>query len=247
MKIAIQLYSLRELCDEDFRGTLKMVAEAGYDGVELFSLYSHTPEEVRAMLDEFGLTAISTHHIGIDDWEQSFDRSLETAKTLGLRYSIMPCANLSTEDEWIDLAKRLDTIGAKLKNEGIRYGYHNHQQEFNLRYGDKNAMEILLAHADPQNVVWQMDVGLVHKCGVDPVALAEKYASRIPLIHARDLDENGGYCIETGNGVVDVAGVVEKLDEQAWLIVEHEVIKEKAFESIRTSADYLKETVRSLH
>ncbi len=238
MKTAIQLFTLCEFCEKDLKGTLQKVAEAGYDGVELFRLHGYTPQEVRAMLDEYCLQAVSTHHIGIDDWEQNFEENLQAAKTLGLRYSIMPCANLSTEDEWHDLARRLNVIGEKLRKEGIRYGYHNHEHEIKLTYGDKTAMDILMEDTDPQNVVWQMDTGLVRRCGGDPVKFAEKYADRIPLIHARDIDENGGYCVESGRGVVAIDKVAHTIENGLeWLIVEHAVEPEKVFESIRISAE----------
>ena len=35
ISIGLQLYTVREDCDKDFRGTVKKVAEMGYQGVEL--------------------------------------------------------------------------------------------------------------------------------------------------------------------------------------------------------------------
>ena len=50
-KIAIQLYSLKEKCAADLDGTLKKVAEAGYDGVETYTLFNLPAAELRKKLD----------------------------------------------------------------------------------------------------------------------------------------------------------------------------------------------------
>ena len=59
--IGYQIYSCREDAQKDLLGTLKKIKELGYDGVEFAGFYGHTAEEVKAMLDEVGLVAISDH------------------------------------------------------------------------------------------------------------------------------------------------------------------------------------------
>ena len=61
LPVAIQLYSLRDELDKDFKGTLKTVKEMGYDGVEFAGLADNDPKEVKAWLDELGLVAVSAH------------------------------------------------------------------------------------------------------------------------------------------------------------------------------------------
>ena len=61
LPVAIQLYSLRDEMDKDFKGTLEKVKEMGYDGVEFAGLYDHKPEEIKALVDELGLIPISAH------------------------------------------------------------------------------------------------------------------------------------------------------------------------------------------
>ena len=45
----------------DFEATLREVAAFGYEGVELFDLHGHEPEQVAAWLEELGLVACSRH------------------------------------------------------------------------------------------------------------------------------------------------------------------------------------------
>ena len=59
--IAAQVYSVRELAQADFAGTMKALKECGYQGVELAGLYGLKPEEIRDCLKEQGLTAVSAH------------------------------------------------------------------------------------------------------------------------------------------------------------------------------------------
>jgi hypothetical protein len=49
-RVGLTLYSVRESCAADFEGTLREVAEIGYEGVEPFDLHGHEPTEVGAWL-----------------------------------------------------------------------------------------------------------------------------------------------------------------------------------------------------
>ena len=61
MKLALQLFSVREDLEKDFLGTLKKVKEIGYEGGELAGLYGRSAEEVKAAFAEAGLIPISAH------------------------------------------------------------------------------------------------------------------------------------------------------------------------------------------
>ena len=61
MKTAIQLYTLRNEAKKDLEGVLKTVSDAGYDGVELAGLYGLNGDQMKALLDKYGLRAISAH------------------------------------------------------------------------------------------------------------------------------------------------------------------------------------------
>ncbi|MBQ5790245.1 MAG: hypothetical protein IIW01_08135, partial [Thermoguttaceae bacterium] len=59
--LALQVYSLREYAAKDLAGTMKKIAEMGYEGVEFAGYYGKSAKEVRKALDDAGLKAISTH------------------------------------------------------------------------------------------------------------------------------------------------------------------------------------------
>ena len=57
----IQLFTVRDKMASDFEGTLAKLAEIGYREVEPVSYGGKSPQEVRAILDRYGLRAPSTH------------------------------------------------------------------------------------------------------------------------------------------------------------------------------------------
>ena len=61
LPVAVQVYSVRDDAEKDFRGTMKKIKEIGYDGVELAGLYGLAPSEIKAAIEEAGLAAVSAH------------------------------------------------------------------------------------------------------------------------------------------------------------------------------------------
>ena len=59
--IGLELYSVRNELAADVRGTIKAVAEMGYEGVEFAGPPQHSAEELKSLLDEFGLVCCGWH------------------------------------------------------------------------------------------------------------------------------------------------------------------------------------------
>ena len=100
-KIGLQLYTVRDLMKKDVEGTLAAVAGAGYTEVEFAGYFTHTPAEVRAMLDRHGLTAPSVHtgDISPDAWA----KALDAAHVVGHEYIVVPWIpeeRRKTLDDW---------------------------------------------------------------------------------------------------------------------------------------------------
>ena len=60
-KVGVQLYSVRDLMKADFEGTLQKVAAIGYKEVEFAGYFDRTPQQVKAVLSQAGLSAPSAH------------------------------------------------------------------------------------------------------------------------------------------------------------------------------------------
>src|SRR4051794_19786714 len=126
MRLAVQLYTLRAKLAEDVPETLRALAEAGAEEVELAGLYDRSAAELREILDGAGLKACSAH-APLDRLEAEPDTVLEEARTLGVDTLIVPWVpapeNASAADA---LVARIVAAGVGVREAGFRFGYHNH-------------------------------------------------------------------------------------------------------------------------
>ena len=132
MNIGLQMYTLRDETAQDFRGTLRKVAELGYEGVE-FAGYGDIPaEEMKTLLQELGLKAIGSH-VGLHLLRADLQKEIDYLKTIGAKY--MMCPYVAEEDrkdaeDWKNLFSFLEEVGAEARKQGLIFGYHNHAFEF---------------------------------------------------------------------------------------------------------------------
>ena len=68
IRVGVQLYSVRKLCETDLVGTLKGIQAMGYAGVEFAGYYGKTAPELKRLLDDNGLVRPST---AVDRYEDS--------------------------------------------------------------------------------------------------------------------------------------------------------------------------------
>ena len=241
-KISLQLFTLREELNEDFIGTLKKVAEMGYQGVE-FGGYTggYTGTELKNLLENVGLKASGTH-VGLDVIKNNIEETIDFNLQLGSSYIILPWTCYTLKKEYLELAEICNIAGEKCKNKGIQFCYHNHHREF-IKLNGKNALDILFDHCDPEFVKAEMDVYWVKYAGIDPVEYIKKYKNRCPLIHLKDMEDNeDGDFAEVGTGILDIRGIAAaaKEIEVEWLVVEQDRCKRPAIESVEISANNLK-------
>jgi sugar phosphate isomerase/epimerase len=96
--------------------------------------------------------------------------------------------------------------------------------------------------ADASQVGLELDVGWVRDAGEDPVALLDRYADRVEVVHLKDMAPSAGEGAfrEIGAGEVDVrACAAAAADADAeWLVYEHDDPDDPAA-SIEAGAAYL--------
>ena len=189
-KIAMQLYTLREPAKKDLAGTLKKVREMGWEYVQWSGMPSLPAEQIRAALDEAGLEAISCH-CGVEAFEKAFEKEVAFWKTVGVTYAgpggmMGDCRD--SLDAWIRGAKRLDAVGAKMREHGLRLIYHNHAGEFEKFEGDDRTKEAILAdETSPENLLLELDLAWVYVGGVDPAESIRQFSGRVDHVHAKDV------------------------------------------------------------
>ncbi|MBW5445137.1 TIM barrel protein [Cohnella sp. CFH 77786] len=247
MGIGLQLYTLRNETAEDFRGTLRKVAELGYEGVE-FAGYGGIPaEEMKSLLEELGLKAIGAH-VGLHLLREDLQKEIGYLKAIGAKYMICPYVmpeERGNPETWKRLYTFLEEVGAEARKQGLIFGYHNHDFEFTERVGDSSVFDAMYAATTPEAVQVEMDVCWVQFAGEDPLVYIPKYAGRLPLLHLKDYDkdeEGKMLTLELGKGVVDLPAVIEAASGAGaeWLIVEQDNCQIPPLESVANSYQWVK-------
>ena len=140
--IAIQLYTVRDPAKKDLGGTLKKLRDMGWEYVQWSGMPNLPGDKIRAALDAAQLKAISAH-VSIEPFEKDFDEAVHTWKTVGVEHlavgSMMRNCTANVE-AWLRGVKRLAAVGAKLREEGIRFAYHTHGPDFQ-KYPERSAAE----------------------------------------------------------------------------------------------------------
>jgi len=189
--VGLLIYAVLADWKKDFDGTLKAVAQMGYEGVELTQYESWTParaKEVRTLLDSIKLPVLATHtepeyFVPGDKMKAAIElnrilgtrtvccvRGLGTTPT-GIGYH----AKASVEnDAWRELAEVLQAASETLKREKMSCSFHNHAVEFQPKDGVK-PIDIL---AKAKDLLFHIDVNVCRRTGADPVAFMKQYPGR---------------------------------------------------------------------
>ena len=239
--LSIQLYTVRELCQKDFFGTLKQIADIGYKGVEFHKLWDKPAAEVKKVLDDLGLVASSTH--GDFPTPANFDAIVDTANTLGYKYYVIPWLpdkRFTTVEDVKAVAAVINDMAKMLAAKGITLCYHNHAHEMVLLDG-RPALEILFESAkkvSPEiDTYWAANFG-----AVNVVELVKKFAKRTPLLHIKDGPLTRGQPMTAvGSGKMDIPAVINAADPKAlkWLVVELDACATDMLTAVRESYNYL--------
>src|SRR5262249_14778061 len=100
LPIGCQTWPVRDMIAKDFPGTIKTLAQAGFQTVELCSpvgyvddgfagLAKYKGSELKRILDDAGVTCFSSH-FGIDELRKNQDDRIAWAKDVGLTQMLVP-------------------------------------------------------------------------------------------------------------------------------------------------------------
>src|SRR5512134_1981920 len=89
MRLAVQLYTLRGVLDDELEPTLSALAGLGAADVELAGLHGHSPQEWRRALDAAGLRACA-RHVPLDQLEGNAETAIEAVRALGAETVVVP-------------------------------------------------------------------------------------------------------------------------------------------------------------
>src|SRR5438876_8851416 len=183
---ALQLYSVRNECAKDLDGTVTAVAKMGYKAVEFAGYHGRDAKALRKLLDEVGLKCCGTH-IGLDTLlGDNLAKTVEFNQTLGNKFLIvasLPAKYTKTRQGWQEAADVFSELADKVKPQGMRVGYHNHNIEFKPIDGEV-PWDTFFNRAKKE-VVIQFDTGNGAAVGGDPVVYLKKFPGRVASVHVK--------------------------------------------------------------
>jgi len=194
--IGCQTWPVRNLIATDFPGTIKQLAAAGFQSIELCSpvgysdngfagLAKYKGSELKSILNDAGVTCISSH-FGIEELRQNQEDRIAWAKDVGLTQMLVPSLGgpkNPTMDDVKRAADEYNQMGERAAKAGIQQGLHN--EDFELSSVDgKRTYDLLFQLLDPKLVRFQFQVSTIGK-GFDAAEYFEKYPGRFISMHVQ--------------------------------------------------------------
>jgi len=196
LPIGCQTWPVRKSIAKDFPGTIKQLADAGFQSVELCSPAGYADEgfgglakykgaELKKILNDAGLTCVSSH-FGIEELRKNQDESIAWAKDVGLTQMLVASlggGDHPTMDDVKRAADEYNKMGEKAAAAGIQQGLHN--EDFELSSVDgKRTYDVLFGLLDPKLVKFQFQVSTISK-GFDAAEYFNKYPGRFISMHVQ--------------------------------------------------------------
>jgi sugar phosphate isomerase/epimerase len=239
-RIGLMLYTLRTECDRDLVGTLRAVREIGYQGVELWELHGHDAHDLRALLDDLGLE-VCGRHVLLDAIESDLDTLAEDLRAVGTDRLVLgwipPPATAAEADAVVG---RIAAIAPRVRDAGLRLGFHNHDAELRQLDDGRTVLDRLAALGN--ELFFEVDLGWAWFAGVDAAGLVERLAPRVPLVHVKDLaPEAEQRFVPVGDGDVgypELLPAIEGLGVE-WLLVEQDETDGPPLDAVRRSFEAL--------
>ena len=232
----IQMFSVRDITEKNMEGALRGLSEMGYKFVEFAGFFGIPAEEIRDMLEKYGLRVSGTH-TGWKEVAEHFEETVAYHKIIGNTNIIVPGADLSSQaklDEFIAMANEFQP---RLAAEGIRFGYHNHSHEFKPNVDGSMIHDQLVyrTNLDIEVDTFWAYVGMGH-----PIELLERLKDRIHVIHIKDGFADGRG-MPLGMGEAPVAEVYKKAVEMGIpMVVESETLTPDGMTEAKICIDYLR-------
>ncbi len=214
MPIGCQTYPVRKMIAEDFPGTVKTLAEAGFQSIELCSpvgyedsgfgaIGKYKGPELRKLLGDMGVTCVSSH-FDIKELRENLAGRIAWAKDVGLTQMLVPSLDGPREPTMDDVkkaAEEYEKIGEQTAKAGIQLGLHN--ERFELASVDgRRVYDILLDLFNPKYVKFQFQISTISR-GYDSVEYYTKYPGHFISMHVQGWSAETKHQVPVGQGTLD--------------------------------------------
>ena len=246
IKVGAQLYTVRDYIqtEKDIERTLGMVAQMGYQTIQVSAMGKIDPKKLRSICDELHLQIVLTHN----PWERIIDDTdqlIEEHRILGCSYIGLGSMPVKYRNPWWiqkfmeDFQKPAQKIAAA----GMLLMYHNHAFEFEKVNGTR-LIEVLAKAFSPEELGFTLDTYWVQAAGGDVCWWLEYLQGRTPCIHLKDMTVCGQEqrMAPVGSGNMNFPAILKKVEELGCifhLLVEQDDCYGDPFACLQASFDYL--------
>ncbi|MBK7937841.1 MAG: sugar phosphate isomerase/epimerase [Lewinellaceae bacterium] len=256
--LGLQLWSIREDMGKDAAGTVKALAGMGYREVEGFGyndgkMFGMPIADFSKLLKDNGISMPSSHSAvtlkSYDEGKKSLTdatkKMIDDAASMGQRYVVCPWMDEKERPQIDKLVGVYQAAGEYARKAGLRFGYHNHNFEYEMRGPDNRLIiEWLLHETDPKLVAMEMDIYWVCFAKHNPLDWIKLYPGRWELCHAKDMaNSEKRETIEVGDGSIDFNGIFKqsKLAGLQYYIIELEHYKTTPMQGVeRARKNFMK-------
>ena len=213
LPIGCQTYPVRAMIGRDFPGTIKQLADAGFQRIELCSpvgygdgfagLAKYKGAELRKIFSDLGVKCESSH-FDINELRKDLPGRIAWAKDLGLTQMMVPSLNGPRNPTMDDIKRAADEynkMGEQSANAGIQQGLHNEGFELSMVDG-KRTYDVLFGLLDPRLVKFQFQVSTISR-GYDAAEYFTKYPGRFISMHVQGWSAKTRKVVPVGQGTLD--------------------------------------------
>ena len=234
----IQLWTLRDVINQNPKETIAQVAKMGFTQIESFEgkqgiFWGMKPKDFGMLLKDQNLSMISAHC----DWSKNLEEKAADVASIGGKYIVCPWLGpQKTIDDYKKAADSFNTAGEVCKKAGLRFAYHNHDYSFKTLEG-QIPQDVFMNNTDPTLVDFEMDMYWVVTAGVDPVAYLEKHKNRFKLCHIKDRTKNSTEQFDSctlGTGSIDYKTILKKAKTMG---MEHFIYEQEKYDAAGAMAN----------
>jgi sugar phosphate isomerase/epimerase len=214
MPIGCQTWPVREMVAKDFPGTVKELAGAGFQAIELCSpvgyadsgfapLAQYKGSELRRIWGDAGVVCVSSHFT-ITELRHNQDDRIAWAKDIGLTQMLVPSLDGPKNPSMDDVKRAADEynrMADRAARAGIQQGLHMEDFELSMVNG-KRTYDVLLELLDPKLVKFQFQVLNINR-GYVAADYFTKYPGRFISMHVQDWSTQARKMMPVGQGSLD--------------------------------------------
>jgi sugar phosphate isomerase/epimerase len=236
---SLQLYSVRRELEADPGGTLRRIADLGFESVELFGFVGRA-DLFAGLLRDSGLRAISGHAHLIDT--PDVDAVLRDASLLGLTTVIdpaIPRERWGSRQDIEETARAFAGVADLGAASGLEVGYHNHDWELESTVDGRAALEVFADLLDPR-IVLEVDTFWVEVGGASAPAVLARLGGRVHYLHMKDGPRSHDTLTQLplGQGALDVPAILAAAP-RAHRVVEFDDYDGDIFAAVEASRRFL--------